>query len=70
MPDAEKVAKGLDCEEYSRCPECPYVQFRKCKVLLVRDLRELLKEQDEKIKTLSSLAKADGIDVDALFRMW
>lgn len=33
---------------------------------LSRMLDELLKEQDENIKTLSTFARADGIDVDAL----
>lgn len=52
MPDVNKVIKGLECEEYTNCPECPYVKFGKCKVLLMRDVKELLKEQDERIKNL------------------
>jgi len=43
MADIEKVLKALDCEEYSKCDECPYVKYRKCNVLLIRDIRELLK---------------------------
>lgn len=47
MPDVNKVIKGLECEEYTNCPECPYVKFGKCNVLLMRDARELLKEQED-----------------------
>lgn len=50
MTDREMVLKGIDCEEYNKCPECPYVKFGECKVLLMRDVRKLLKEQ-EKPKT-------------------
>lgn len=52
MPDREKVLKDIDCEEYSKCPECPYVKFGKCKVLLMRDAKELLKKQQEEIQNL------------------
>ena len=44
MAELEKVIKGLDCEEFRKCAECPYVKFGKCNVLLIRDVRELLKE--------------------------
>ena len=45
MADIEKVLKALDCEEYKKCVECPYKKFHKCDVLLIRDVRELLKER-------------------------
>ena len=51
MPDREQVIKGLECEEYSeyaRCNQCPYVQFHKCKTLLMRDALALLKEPQKK----------------------
>lgn len=53
MADIEKMLKALDCEEFSKCHECPYVKYGKCNVLLIRDLRELLKtmkdEQDRRM---------------------
>ena len=55
MPDREQVIKGLECEEYSeyaRCNQCPYVQFHKCKTLLMRDALALLKEQEAEIRQL------------------
>ena len=46
----DKVISGLNCEEYNKCPECPYVKFGKCKVLLMRDAKELLKEQQQIVR--------------------
>ena len=55
MADIEKILKGLDCEEYIKCGECPYVKFGKCNVLLIRDVRELLKEQEHKDRMFHAL---------------
>ena len=52
MEVLDKINKALDCEEYMKCNECPYVKFGECKILLIRDVRELLQYQEKKIDCL------------------
>lgn len=52
MANMKMVLDGLECEEYSKCGKCPYVKFGKCKTLLIRDIRELLKEKEKRIDEL------------------
>lgn len=79
MPDTQKVIKGLECcmkwtgepnTATCHCSDCSYTNMdvfgERCLIDLINDALELLKEQDEDIKTLSAFARADGIDVDAL----
>ena len=66
MPDREKVIKGLECEEYSeyaRCNQCPYVQFHKCKTLLMRDALALLKEPQKKPQQIEMEGGGNNDDV-------
>ena len=52
MEILDKINKALDCEEYEKCNECPYAKFGECKILLIRDVRELLQYQEKKIDCL------------------
>lgn len=76
MTDREKVIKGLEFTkamitfnpstgediEPGNLNESDKTTYDACVGAIA-----MLKEQDEQIKTLSAFAKADGIDVDALF---
>lgn len=61
MPDREKVMKGLECcispNTQVNCLECPYGRERnyrtECIRPLMRDALALLKEQEEKIESLT-----------------
>jgi hypothetical protein len=63
--DMEKVIKGLEiCKSpYGRCAECPYddgeFDFTNCTSALCTDAFALLKEQQERIKTLESLRRIE-----------
>lgn len=60
MPDREKVIKGLEmCIKDIECTGCPYegecfdaIDDRQFGESMMRDALALLKEQDEKIKSL------------------
>ena len=63
MADREKVIKGLECcSEYiedASCSDCPYADDGECTSELAHDVLDLLKEQEEQIKTRDeSLEKA------------
>lgn len=74
MHDRENVIKGLECcsegaEEIIRprgCATYPYLDEFHCTRALTRDALDLLKEQNKRIERLSEIARADGVDPDAL----
>lgn len=60
MIDKEKVLKGLECcadRTGKLCKTCPYdfIHNENCMGDMARDALELIKEQEEKIKGLSTL---------------
>ena len=67
MANLDTVMKALDCEEYSKCSECPYVRYGKCNVLLIRDVKELLNSKQAEIERLKGmnreLVSLNGMDV-------
>ena len=76
MADIEKVIKGLRCCTHAKapilCDECPYFgnddynDAWSCRIAVMRDAFELLKEQEEKIEKARLWLKADGVDIDAM----
>ena len=79
MEILDKINKALDCEEYKKCNECPYVKFGECKILLIRDVRELLQYQEKKIDRLleKSASLRENIErieeerfVESLISLW
>lgn len=72
MADREKVIKGLECladVHDENCIGCGYIGigiYPVCVRTVARDALALLKEQQEDIEKLKSLAY--NVDVDALLR--
>jgi coenzyme F420-reducing hydrogenase gamma subunit len=60
MPDREKAIKGLEqCISTDKtCSGCPY-EGTTCTTTLNADALALLKEQEERIKTLESLRRIE-----------
>lgn len=64
----ERAIKGNDmCREKYNCSECPYHGLHYCHSILCRESRDLLREQDEKIRQLRlalQIMNGHGIKVD------